>query len=263
MNSFLSRFQDGFAQALLGRDHGDAPGIGTLITQPGFFVFRNTVMKGCIDTLQANFPSVARLVGEEWFRSAAAIYVQTHLPDDTRLLRYGEHFAQFLENFEPAAELSYLSGVARLDRLWMDAHAAPDATPLAPETLAGFSTQELGNLRLRLHPASRWMWFPGQPIYSIWSRNRAMQDNASEIEWRGEGALLVRPQNGVEWHALDRAGHAFLDACHAGLTIGEAACAALDAQQEADLAQLLSMLLSAGAFSDVIVPSEDESGLGG
>ena len=36
-----------------------------LAAQPAFAVYRNTVMKGCVDALEANFPTVARLVGEE------------------------------------------------------------------------------------------------------------------------------------------------------------------------------------------------------
>jgi hypothetical protein len=69
----LTQFQDQFAQALFSAEAG--PEIAPLACQPGFAVYRNTVMKGCIDALQANYPSVMRLVGEEWFRAAAALYV--------------------------------------------------------------------------------------------------------------------------------------------------------------------------------------------
>jgi hypothetical protein len=40
-----------------------------------FKVYRNTVLKGCVDALAANFPTVLRLVGEDWFRAAALIHV--------------------------------------------------------------------------------------------------------------------------------------------------------------------------------------------
>ena len=96
-------------------------------------------MKGCIDALQANYPSVARLVGDEWFRAAAAIFAREQLPAQATLLYYGEGFAEFLARFAPAAELPYLPGVARLDRCWTESHAAPDESALAPAALAGLA----------------------------------------------------------------------------------------------------------------------------
>ena len=100
MTSALARFQDGFARALLAPDAAGAelaPEITALARQPGFAVYRNTVMKGCIDALQANYPAAARLVGDEWFRAAAAIFVRANLPAQPTLAYYGEGFAQFLE----------------------------------------------------------------------------------------------------------------------------------------------------------------------
>jgi fatty-acyl-CoA synthase len=40
----------------------------------------NTVMKGCVDALQANYPTIERLVGEEWFRAAAACHARKISP---------------------------------------------------------------------------------------------------------------------------------------------------------------------------------------
>ena len=248
----LGRFQDGFARALLAPDPaalpGLAPAIAALARQPGFAVYRNTVMKGCIDALQANFPAVARLVGEEWFRAAAATFVREQLPAQAALMDYGEAFVDFLARFEPAAELPYLPGVARLDRFWSESHIAPDESTLAPATLAGLAPDALAATVLHPHAAARWTRSADQPIYTIWHANREAQDDEREIEWRGEGALLTRPRDVVRWAQLDAAGCAFLDACAAGRSIAEAAAAAHEAQEEADLARLMQTLLEAGAF---------------
>lgn len=74
MSTRLADFQDRFAQALFGAEEDADPEVASLARQPGFAVYRNTVIKGRIDALQANYPSVTRLVGEAWFRAAAAIY---------------------------------------------------------------------------------------------------------------------------------------------------------------------------------------------
>jgi len=245
----LARFQDGFAQALFAPGVALAPEIAALAAQPAFAVYRNTVMKGCIDALQANYPAVARLVGEEWFRAAAAIHVREIPPSAPMLLDYGTDFAGFLARFEPAAEMPYLPGVARLDRLWTEAHGAVTEDSLDPAAVAGFTPEALAATVLHPHTATRWAWFGDAPIYTIWSRNRAVEAPDAEIEWHGEGALLVRPRDAVQWLALDAAGCAFLDACAAGGTLAAAAEAALAVQGDADLARLMATLLAAGAFS--------------
>jgi hypothetical protein len=251
----LARFQDGFARALLAPDPAAVPGlpaeIAALARQPGFAIYRNTVMKGCIDALQANYPAVARLVGDEWFRAAAAVFAREHLPAQASLLYYGEAFAEFLACFEPAAELPYLPGVARLDRFVTESHAAPDEPALAPAALAGLAPGALATRVLRPHTAARWAWFAGQPIYSIWQRNRDALDGEREIDWRGEGALLTRPHGVVQWTQLDAAGCAFLDACAAGRRLAEAAAAALGVHGDVDLARLTKTLLEAGAFGHI------------
>jgi hypothetical protein len=212
-------------------------------------VYRNTVMKGCIDALQANYPAVARLAGEEWFRAAAAVYARAHLPRAPMLLEYGEGFPAFLAAFDPAAELPYLPAVARLDRFWTEAHVARDAPVLDAQALAGFDPERLGGLRLRPHAAARWAWFD-VPACTIWSRQRASED-VGEVTWQGEGALVARPDDAVRWIALERADCAFLDACAEGRTLAEAAEAAVAASPGANLAALMARQLAAGAFAQL------------
>ncbi len=256
MSTALARFQDDFVQALLAPPDAGPDDLCALARQSGFAVYRNTVLKGCIDALQANYPAVLRLVGEEWFRAVAALHVRAQPPSDARLLLYGADFPDFLRDFAPAADWPYLGGVARLDRCWTEAHAAADAEVLAPAALAGLPHAQLGRLVLKPHPAARWAWFEDLPIHTLWRRNRGHADGEKSdgldeedaLVWRGEGALLTRPDAAVQWTALDAAGCAFLDACAAGRPLAQAAGQALARQAGTDLAQLMALLLNAGAF---------------
>jgi hypothetical protein len=234
----LEAFQKGFALALLDPQRP---------MPPAFAVYRNTVMKGCIDALQANFPAVARLVGGAWFRAAAAVYARAHPPRAPMLLAYGDNFPDFLASFEPAAELPYLSAVARLDRFWSEAHVARDEATLGAQALAGLDPSQLGALRLRPHASARWAWFDC-PAYTIWSRQREPAAGG-DVDWRAEGALILRPADAVRWMPLGRAEVVFLDACGGGRTSGEAAEAALSADPAINLCGLIASLLAAGAFS--------------
>ena len=232
----LGAFQRDFAAALLDPSRA---------MPPAFAVYRNTVMKGLVDALEANYPSVSRLVGEEWFRAAAATYARAHPPATPVLATYGATFPDFLVGFEPARELPYLPAVARLDRFWTEAHVAADATAAPPQVLASLAPEDLGDLRLVPHPSARWACFD-LPAYSLWVQQR--EEREGEVDWRPEGALLVRPADTVQWHPLEASGVAFLDACARGVTLAEAADAALHADPAADLALLLSRLLAAGAL---------------
>jgi len=249
MSSSLADFQDRFVEALLACSNADAGAAEA----PGFAVYRNTVMKGWVDALQANYPSVCRLVGEPFFRASAAAYACLRPTGDPRLWCYGERYADFLATYAPAASLPYLPGVARLDRYWTEAHGAASAPVLDAADLAGLTPEQLATCSLAPHPAARWAWFAGQPVYTIWRRNRAADghEDGDALAWQGEGALLLRPGSGVEWHALDVAGCAFMDACAAAQPLGLAAAAAMDADPQADIAALLAMLLQAGAFKAI------------
>ena len=251
----LSTFQDGFSTALLGQAV-DAPWLSPLESQPGFAVYRNTVHKGCIDALQANYPTVCQLVGDDWFRAAAAVFARAQPPRNSLLVSYGAGFADFLAGFAPAAELPYLSAVARLDRCWTECHLAADATAVDRQWLAQQTPDTLPLVHLRPHPAARWSWCDEHPAYALWQSHRDGRPTAEPLEWTGDGALLARPHAEVVWHPLSQAGMAFLDACAEGHTLEAAATSALDAEPTADFAALISTLLDAGA----LIPTDSRPG---
>ncbi len=244
----LADFQDAFARALFAESAQVDPIVAGIAAQPAFAVYRNTVMKGAIDALEANFPTVSRLVGTEWFRAAAREHVRVSPPGEPSLLRYGSAFPAFLARFAPAKELPYLPGVARLDRLWTEAHIAADHSVLGKSDLSALDPEALGEAILVPHAAARWAWFPDAPAYTIWRRNREERDDDSEIAWIGEGALLARPVDVVRWSALDAAGCRFLDACAQELPLARALDAALEIDANANLVRLVTTLLDAGAF---------------
>ncbi len=261
----LGEFQNAFATALVNDDAtliGDV-WLANLIAQPGFAVYRNTVMKGCVDALLANFPAVTRLVGEAWLGAAAAVFVRDRLPRQPSLVDYGADFPDFLAGFAPAAELPYLADVARLDRWWTEAHVAADAERFPAAMIASLNVEQLGRSVLHPHPSARWHWFDAQPIYSIWRGNRdcVNADALSTIEWHGEGVLLVRPDDSVDAIAVSAAECALLDACGRGALLGDAGAVALAIDADVDLTGLLARLLRAGAFAglEILNPTTQET----
>jgi hypothetical protein len=241
--SALAAFQDAFAAALF-----DEASAFPVARHPAFAVYRNTVMRACLDALESNFPAVACLVGREWFRAAAALHVVEEPPRDARLALYGDGFPRFLATFEPAAGLAYLADVARLDRLWSESRDAADAAPLGMRHLAALARQALSGMNLRLHPATRWLASP-LPARTIWEASRAGRALDGELSWQPECCVIVRPAHTVHVLPAGAVEIALLEACRAGLPLGDAVLSVAGAHPDARIDLILSGLLGSGAFA--------------
>lgn len=242
---------DYFSQFLHAVWHGESghPLVASLLAQPAFAVYRNTIFKGCVDALSANYPAVRRLVGEQWFQGVALAYARRHMPDDACLIAYGDGFPDFLDSVDAVRELPYLPGVARLDRYWSESHLAADDAPL---DTAGLHAVLASGRDVQLAPqaATRWHWEPAYPGYSIWDANRRPGvELPSELGWHGEGALLTRPEGQVQWQPIGLGACRFLDACRAGMGVAAAAGLAQAAEPGLDVAVMLGELMQAGAFT--------------
>ena len=244
MNPALFAYQRSFVQALQQLSANRA----AWASQPGFAVYRNTGLLACVDALQANYPVIAQLVGVEWFRATAEEFVQAHPPEDPRLLVYGAGFPAFLAPAAKTHALPYLVDVAHLDRAWTESHVAADAAVLRPDALRAVQPESLPSMMLTPHPATRWRWCADVPAFTIWSRHREAAEPGADLVWRGEGALLTRPEGAVTWQPLAQAGCALLQACADGLPLPSALQAAWQTDPQADAGALLAQLLQAGAF---------------
>jgi len=250
----LARQQAEFARSLLWREDGipkDVISHTARMPVKRFCVYRNNVFAGLIDALQSRFPVVARLVGEVFFRAMARAFVGRHPPRSTALLEYGEDFPAFLATFEPAAHLPYLADVARLEWLRCRAYHAADARPLTVSELLMVPTEQLGAVRVTLHP-SVGLASSGYPVVSIWQTN-TYDDKVQPVgsDMPGEDALVVRPRLDVLVVPLGPGGLAFASSLARGETMADAAQCALDAAPEFALESVLGSLVRIGAIGDL------------
>lgn len=114
----LAALQGAMAQALLSGRHGPLEAqvlAGPMLPSEALAIHRNTALHGLVNALRLSCPTVDALVGEAFFDQAALAFVEEHPPSSAWLAGYGEGFADFLETYAFAAELPYLSDVARLD----------------------------------------------------------------------------------------------------------------------------------------------------
>ncbi|THD61045.1 DNA-binding domain-containing protein [Phenylobacterium sp.] len=251
-------FHGAFCSALAGRPESLGPWLPAA-GGDGLSVYRNTILKGAIDVLAAAYGTVARVVGEDWLRAAAADYVRERPPTRPSMLDYGADFPEWLAAFPPARDTPYLGGVALLDRLWNRAYFAADAEAITASAVTRLSPDELGATTARLNPSAGLAAFD-QTIASLWLAQRREGDfRGFELQAQPEYALVVRVGGDVELHRLGPGGYGFLRACEAGETLLRAAERALDAEPQADLEALVALCIQVGAFSALVSASDQGS----
>ena len=244
----LLDFQDAFVAALAGQTSALSPWLTPGKGEAGLAVYRNTIARGCVDALAANFPTVLSMVGDDWFRAAAALFARETPPVHAALLDYGEAFPAWLERFPPADDLPYLAGVAHLDRLWTEALFAAEAPVLTAQALADLPPEVLADANLPLHPSVRFAHFEiGIP--GLWAAAREGREDL-ELSDKAETLLCVRDKGAVMHCVIGEAETAFLRACRDELTAAEAAERAALAQPDVPLAPLFAALIARGVFTE-------------
>jgi Putative DNA-binding domain len=214
-----------------------------------FAVYRNNVVVSLIEALEAAYPAVASLVGSEFFRAMARIFVAQVPPKSPVMLHYGDGFAQFIESFPPAATVPYLADVARLERAWLEAYHAAEAVSGAPEDLFGIPADRFEDVVLDLHPSMRLVPSP-HPIVTIWRANTHDGLHEDIDLGRREDALVLRLVADVEVRTLPQAGTAgFLASLLRGRTMAAAALEALRHDPKFDLTANLRDVISVGAVT--------------
>jgi hypothetical protein len=252
----LAPFDTSFAGALLNPDQPIPDAVtahNTAMPTRRFAVYRNNVVTGLVGALRKRFPAVEKIVGEEFFAAMARVFVTQQPPRSPLLASYGDKFPGFIASFEPARELPYLADVARLEAARTRAYHASDATPPGASEFATLDAEAVAAIGIELHPSAEIVRSP-HPVVTIWAMNSGEQPLAPIETWRGEDALICRPQLDVEVRALPPGGAAFLLALAAGRPLGEAAETALADDPEFDLTGNLAGLIGSGVVRAIVAP---------
>lgn len=136
---------------------------------------RHHVTRSVAAALAATFPTVAAVVGQEFFGLLARDFMAGTALEDPVLSRYGEHFPQFLTAKQDMHGLPYLADVARLDWALNVAFHAGLEPRLSAADLAGWPQDSLLSLSARL-PTGSSLIESAYPLDLIW---QASQPGAS------------------------------------------------------------------------------------
>lgn len=239
---------DEFTNALLDPDLAVPVGLTDPQGRPAgkrFAVYRNNVAVSLTEALETAYPVVRKLVGDEFFRAMAGVYLRQNPPTSALMMYYGFRFPGFLDRFQPVAHIGYLPDVARLERALRQSYHAADAPPVDAARLQALPPDRLMSARLTLCPALR-LVRSNWPVHALWRANT--EADAPKPVMRPENVLVLRPGYDPAPHLLGPGAAAFIEA----LGKQETFAAGLDAAgEDFDLAACLGLLLDGKAITAI------------
>lgn len=216
-----------------------------------FAVYRNNVVSSLVNALADNFPVTFQLVGEQFFRAMANIFVREFPPQTRILSSYGAGLARFIESFPPARTLPYLADVSRLEFARIQAYHSADTPALGAEQIAQAlaNPEALERMTFTLHP-SLTVLNCAHAIVSLWGAHQGHMDIARVNPNNAEHALILRNHLDVEVMQISAAAAAFIGALMDHQTLADAAEYAMACELNFDLTPTLAHLIQAGAITN-------------
>lgn len=184
-------------------------------------VYENNIHQTLIHFLQSIYPLIHTLVGDDFFRASAKVYLENYPSRSSNLLDYGEYFGYFLSEYEPALSLIYLPEVAKFEWICHELSFAPDHEAFDINTLENLKKDQYDQLHFLLHPASHVIHFH-YPLLRIIDLCQGKSDETIDIDEGGVSLLMIRRSTDISLVKLSMAEYTFLQALSNGKTLSEA-----------------------------------------
>jgi hypothetical protein len=214
-----------------------------------FGVYRNNVVASLINALADTFPVTLALVGDDFFRAMARLYVLAEPPTSKILAFYGQSLPRFIEQFPPAASVPYLADVARLEMQWIKSYHAADAVPLAQSTIEHILAKptQLAQLRITFQ-ASVGLICSAYAVHSVWAAHHHQTPLESVTSDAAQSVLIVRPALDVELIEISPQTADFVSRLHAGACLGDAFEAVSAKHPHFDLTGAIALIIRSQAI---------------
>ena len=238
--------QAAFAAHLAGHDRPDlvaAIAGDSRIALQRLQLHRHHVTRSIGAALAATFPTVAAVVGQEFFGRLANGFVAGTSLKDPVLSRYGGRFHQFVAAKQEMHGLSYLADVARLDWALNVAFHAPFEPRLSVADLARCPQDSLPGLSLRL-PAGTSLIESAWPLDLIWQASQP--DTSVDRVDLAEGPfylLVFRRPDDAAFAVLSAGEAAFIKCLLEDDRLASAAQHASQEEEDFDLAATFGRML--------------------
>ncbi len=239
---------------------GENTSVQTLVEQRGFQatqrinVYRNNIFATLTETLSNIFPVSCAMVGEEFFKSMARIYIRSHTTDSGNLHDFGEHLPSFIESMPELRNYPYLSALAEIDWACHRAFHSASATALDISSLGDFSPDSYEDLQFEFHPSIHTIKSKF-PIFDIWNfaTSNGHADTTPDLNSEGQQVLIHRQKSGVKVVNIEDDLFQMINLLRKHKTLAETFTSILKLNPDYNLKEGLNRLFSFGAVSTITI----------
>lgn len=239
----LAELQSQFAKAL----HYQATGESCDLVSDEFSadermqIYRNNFVMSLCEVIEATYPKVLALVGEECFQQLARQHVLTRPLTEGDVSGYGEGFADTIRQFDQViAAVPYLSDIAdmewKLDLSEMALSLAREKPYLSLDKLASVAEEQQPSLVL--HLASNIQLISSQfAVFSLWEALEKEKFDGLELNDAEQGVVWLDSARHLHIDPISDEVHQLIQSCSMGLSLAEI---------EPDLLTHLNTLMASG-----------------
>jgi hypothetical protein len=242
----LRDIQAAFAAHLSGHDQPElvaAIGGDSRTALQQLQLHRHHVTRSVGAALAATFPTVAAVVGQEYFGLLARDFMVGMALEDPVLSRYGEHFPQLVAAKQDMHGLPYLADVARLDWALNVAFHAGLEPRLSATDLAAWPQDALLGLSVRL-PTGSSLIESAYPLDLIWQASQPSSSVDKVDLAAGPAYLMVfRRSEDAAFAVLSPGEAAFIKHLRRGYRLAIAAQHASRVEEDFDVAATFGRML--------------------
>ena len=225
----LARMQWDFQEFLLrgaGAISAHVVGSDRVPAEVRLAIYSNAYAARLVEALEANYPAIAKLLGDTDFAELATEYVAAYDSRFFSIRYYGHALAAFLSSSPRYRPVPFLADLARFEWLMNEVFDAADAESIEVKALAYKSPGDWASMRFAFHPSVRSLalhWNAPQVWKALMNddgarpRAAVSREATSWLLWRHDLKEFFRPLSTVEEHALvaARSGDPFGDVCTA------------------------------------------------
>ena len=253
----LAATQEAFAAALFDGSRSDRV-LGQIDGPYGehrLALYRGNQFATWEKVLQAAYPVMQMLVGEEFFGGLSRAYGIAVPSSSADLNEFGAGFADFLASFPHVAQYPYFPDMARLESALHRTHYARSAESAPASALTGLTPEVTSMARLRFHPATS-LFASEWSVVPIWTAHQEREIRFPERVDEASHALILRPRWTASVLSLAPASHSALACLAAGGSLGTALRHAMEVDPDFDADAEVQLWFDAGVFTTVDLQEE-------
>lgn len=214
-------------------------------------VYHNNIIGSLSEAIRATFPLLENLVGEDFLKAMARVFIFNNPPTSGCIHHYGKGFDAFIATYEPAKNIPYLSHIATLELAMNTAYYAPDDAPLTPNGLTHLQSESLTNTLLPLRQSATLIQ-SCFPLHDIRAFCLKETDQAPDLSQKQSYSFLVtRPKLDVIILPLNAAEYIMLQRLHNSEPLGSALENTVAQDQTFDFTSFLQKHIALETFTNV------------